>query len=47
MTMNKELRPRSDVARQYVSKENGGIGLIGCENSMKSKENGWYVKNNR
>ena len=48
MTMNKELHPRSDVARLYVSRKNGGRGLIGCESSMKSDENGlgWYVKNN-
>ena len=47
MTMTKELHPRSDVARMYVSRENGGRGLIGCENSVKSEENdlGWYVKN--
>ena len=47
MTMNKELHPRSDVARLYVSRKNGGRGLIGCEN-MKSEENGlvWYVKSN-
>ena len=46
--MNKELHPRSDVARLYVPKKNGGRGLIGCENSVKSEENGlgWYVKNN-
>ena len=48
MTMNKELHPRSDVARLYVTRKNGGRGLIGCENSVKSEENGlgWYVKNN-
>ena len=47
MTMNKELHPRSDVARLYVSQKNGGRGLIGCEN-VKSEKNGlgWYVKNN-
>ena len=28
MTMNKELHPRSDVARLYVSRKNGGRGLI-------------------
>ena len=46
--MNKELHPRSDVARLYVSMKNGGRRLIGCENSMKSGKNGlgWYVKNN-
>ena len=48
MTMNKELHPRSDVAQLYVSRENGERGLIGCENSVKSEENGlgWYVRNN-
>ena len=48
MTINKELRPRSDVARLYVSLKNGGGGLTGCENDVKSEENGlgWYVKNN-
>ena len=28
MTMNKELHPRSDVARFYVSRKNGGRGLL-------------------
>ena len=48
MTMNKELHPRSDVARLYVSRKNGGRGLIGCESSVKSEEKGlgWYIKNN-
>ena len=48
ITMNKELHPRSDVAQLYVSRKNGGIGLIGCENSVKSEENGlgWYVRDN-
>ena len=48
MTMNKELHPRSDVARLYVSRKNGGREFIGYENSLKSEENdlGWYVKNN-
>ena len=48
MTINKELHPRSDVAQLYLSTKNGGRRLIGCENSVKSKENGpaWYVKNN-
>ena len=46
--MNKELHPRSDVAQLYVSQENGGKGLIGFENSVKSEKNGlrWYIKNN-
>ena len=43
--MNKELHPRSNVARLYVSRKNR---LIGCENSVKREKNGlgWYVKNN-
>ena len=46
MNMNKELHPRSDVARLYVSRKNGGKGLIGYENSVKTEENGlgWCVK---
>ena len=48
MTINKELHLISDVASLYVSRKNGGKGLIGCENSVKSEENGlgWYVRNN-
>ena len=48
MTINKELRPRSDVARLYFSWKNGGRRLIECENSVKSEENGrgWYFRNN-
>ena len=41
MTMNKELRPRSDVARLYVSRKKDGRGFIGCENSVKSEEKTW------
>ena len=46
--MNKELHPRSDVVWLYVSRENCERGLIGCENSVKSEENGlgWYLRNN-
>ena len=40
MTMNKELNPRSDVERLYLSGENGGRTRIGCENSVKSEKNG-------
>ena len=28
MTINKELHPRSDVARIYVSRKKGGRGLL-------------------
>ena len=46
MTMNKELHPRSDVDRLYVSRMEGGRGLIGCKMCVKAEENslGWYVK---
>ena len=46
MTMNKELHLRSDIARLCVSRKSGGRELIGCENSVKSEENGlgWCVK---
>ena len=48
ITMNKELYPRRGFSQLYVSRKNGGKGLIGCENSVKSEENGliWYVRNN-
>ena len=47
MAMNKELHPKNDAARMYVSWKNDWRGLIGCENSVKSDENGlgWYVEN--
>ena len=46
--MNKELHPRIGFAWLYVSRKNGGRGLSGCGNSVKSEENGlgWYLKNN-
>ena len=49
MTINKELHPRSDVARIYVSRTKGGRGLISCENCVKGEENNlsWYIKNSR
>ena len=47
MTMNKELHLRSDVTRLDASRKNGGRRLVGCENSVKSEENGlrWYIQN--
>ena len=44
--MNRELHPRSDVARLHVSRKNGGRGFRGSENSVKIDENGlgWYIK---
>ena len=47
MTMNKELHPRSDVARIYVPRKTGGRGLISCECCVRRKENNlsWCVRN--
>ena len=47
MTMNKALNPKSDVSRLYVRRKEGGRGLIGIENCVKTEENSlaWYVKN--
>ena len=47
MTMNKELHPRSDVARIYVSRKKGGRGLISCERCVRREEDNlsWYVRN--
>ena len=46
MTMNKELHPRSDIARHYVGRKKGGRGLISCENCVKTEINNlaWYIK---
>ena len=46
MTMNKELHPRSDVARLYVGRKNGSRGLISCENCINTEINNlaWYIK---
>ena len=47
MTMNKELHPRSYVARICVPREKGGRGLISCESCVGREENNlnWYVRN--
>ena len=47
MTMNKELHPRSDVARIYVPRKKGGRGLISCESCVRREEKylSWYVRN--
>ena len=39
MTMNKEIHPRSDVARIYVSRKRGGRGLMSCENCVRGEDN--------
>ena len=47
MTINKELHPRSDVARIYQSRKKGGRGLVSCESCVRREENNvsWYVRN--
>ena len=47
VTMNKELHPRSDVARTYVPRKKGGRGLISCKSCVRREENNlsWYVRN--
>ena len=46
LTLNKEFYPRSDIDSLYVSRMEGGRGLIGCKMCVKAEENslGWYVK---
>ena len=39
MTLNKELHPRSYVDRLYVSRMEGGRGLMGCKMFVKAEEN--------
>ena len=34
MTMHKELHPKDDVDRQYVSRKEGGRGLASIEDSV-------------
>ena len=39
MTLNKELHPLSYVCRFYVSRVEGGGGLIGSKMCVKAEEN--------
>ena len=43
LTMHKGLHSKSDVGRLYVSRKEGGRGLVSCESTVKSEENnlGW------
>ena len=43
LAMHKGLHPKSDVDRLYVSRKEGGRGLVSCESTVKSEENnlGW------
>ena len=47
LTMHKVLHPKSDVDGLYVSRKEGGRGLVSCESATGSAENnlGWYLKN--
>ena len=47
LAMHKGLHPKSDVDRLYVSRKEGGRGLVGCESTIGSEENilGWNLKN--
>ena len=47
MTMNKELHPRSDVARIYVPRKKAGRDLVSCKCCVRREENSlsWYVRN--
>ena len=45
--MHKGLRPKSDVDKLYVTRKEGGKGLVSCESTIRSEENnlGLYLKN--
>ena len=47
LTMHKGFHPKCDVDRLYVSRKEGGRGLMSCESIIRSEENnlGWYLKN--
>ena len=43
LTMHKGLHPKSDVNRLYVSRKEGGRGLVSCESTIRGEVNnlGW------
>ena len=47
LTMYKGFHPKCDVDRLYVSRKEGGRGLVSCESTIISEENnrGSYIKN--
>ena len=47
LTMHKELHPKNDLDRLYISRKEGGRELMSCESTIRSEENnlGWYLKN--
>ena len=48
LTMYGAFHPKSNVNRLYLTRKEGGRGLIGAEETVRSEENnlGWYVINN-
>ena len=47
LAMHKGLHRKSDVDRLYVSRKEGGRGLVNSESTIGGEENnlGWYLKN--
>ena len=45
--MHKELHPKNDLDRLYISRKEGGREFMSCESTIRSEENnlGWYLKN--
>ena len=39
LTMNKGLQAKSDVVTLYVSRKEGGRGLMSCDRTTRSEEN--------
>ena len=39
LTMHKGLYSKSDVDRLYVSRKEGGRGLVSCQSTIRSEEN--------
>ena len=39
LTIHKGLHPKTDVDRLYVSRKEGGRGLMSCESTIRSEEN--------
>ena len=46
LTMHKGLHPKSDVDKLYVSRKEGGRGLVSCESTIRNEEYnlGWYIR---
>ena len=47
--MHKGLDPKSDVDKLYLSRKDGGRGMMSCEHVTRSEENnlGWYLKHSK